>query len=249
MSDVIQDGEFPVAAPKLSIVVPQAIRDQMKADTAAMASKIQAPGGDLIKLTKDKHFKLPDGTKNPGPLSVVILGFTSTNKFFDRPYKEGDVTPPACFSIGDDPSSLVPSANSPDVQSKDCKGCPNNQFGSKGNGKACGNHRLLLVRAGMGDDASDPSAPKFIVQISPTGVRAFDAYVASIRATYDAPLYAVVTDIYFDPGSEYQSLRFGNPQPNVNLQLHFSEVQAAKERLAQEPDVSGYTAIVKKGKR
>lgn len=235
--------------PSTALVVPQAIREQFKKDAEALKTKIQAPGGDLIKLTKDKHFKLPDGTKHPGPLKVTILAFNSTNKFFDRPYKDGEVTPPACFAIGEEPTSLVPSKNSPVKQAESCNKCPNNEFGSKGNGKACGNHRMLLVRAGEGDDASDPQAPKFKLQVSPTGVRAFDAYVSSIRTQFEAPIYAVVTEIYFDPNSEYQSLRFGNPTPNENLELHFKEAQAAKEALAQEPDVSGYVAPPKKGKK
>ena len=249
--EVVREVEVEKSAtpPGTALVIPQAIRDQFQKDADSLKDKVQVVGGDLIKLTKDKHFKLPDGTKNPGPLAVTILGFTSTNKFFDRPYKEGEVIPPACFAIGDNPLELVPSDKSPDKQADSCSKCPNNEFGSKGNGKACGNHRLLMIRAGTGDDASDPNAPKYKLQISPTGVRAFDAYVQSIRTQYQAPIYAVVTEIYFDPNVDYQSLRFGNPQPNPNLELHFKEAQAAKEALKQEPDVSGYTPPVKKGKK
>lgn len=239
-----------VAVPQSGgLVIPQALREQLAAETQELAKRIQAPGGDLIKLTKDKHFKLPDGTKHPGPLNVVILDFLSVNKFFDRPYKEGEVTPPACFAIGLEPTSLVPSKNSPDKQAPACNKCPNNEFNSKGNGKACSNHRLLAVVAGVGNDALDPEAPMYLLQVSPTGLKAFDSYVATIRGQFQAPPIAVVTDIYFDPSSEYQSLRFGNPQPNLNLEMHFSRRSRARERLLQEPDVSSYVAPTKKGKK
>lgn len=247
--EVITAAEVAAVKPGTALAIPPALREQMALDAAELKKRIQAPGGDLIKLTKDKHFKLPDGTKQPGPLTVVILDFLSVNKFFDRPYKEGEITPPACFAIGTEPSSLIPSKNSPDKQNESCNKCPNNEFGSKGNGKACANHRLMVVRAGTGTEGANPDSPKYLLQVSPTGIKAFDSYVSSIHTQFDTAPYAVVTDIYFDPESEYQSLRFGNPQPNVNLVLHMGERKAAHERLLQEPDVSGYTAPVKKGKK
>lgn len=220
--------------------LPVSVAEQLKAETEALASRIQAPGGDKIKLTKKKTFKLPDGTEHPGPLSVVIVDFVSANRFFDRPYKEGEVTPPACFAIGLEPQNLVPSAKSPDKQNDNCAKCPNNEFGSKGNGKACSNHRVLAVVAGEGDLANDPEAPMWTLEVSPTGLKAFDAYVATVRTQYGVPPIGVITDIFFDPSSEYQSLRFGNPQPNPNLEGHFARRAAARERLMAEPDVSKY---------
>jgi len=243
----------PVASTQVAVLpanLPAALREQLAAETAAMGSRIQAGGGDFIKLTKDKHFKLPDGTKHPGPLEVVVLDFVSANNFFDRPYKEGEITPPACFAIGLEPSSLVPSKNSPDRQADACNTCPNNEWGSKGEGKACTNNRILAIVAGIGDDGADPDAPLYLIKVSPTATKAWDSYVATIRAQYNAPPVAVVTDIFFDPSSEFQSLRFGNPRPNENLEMHFARKAAARQRLLQEPDVSGYKKVeVKKGRR
>lgn len=235
--------------PGTQLALPPNLKALLDAEAKELAKRIQAPGGDLIKVTKDKHFKLPDGTKHAGPLSVVILDFVSTNLFFDRPYKEGEITPPACFAIGLEPTSLVPSSNSPDKQADSCRECPNNEFGSKGNGKACGNHRLLAVVAGTGEDAKDPNSQMYLLRLSPTAVKSFDGYVSSIRTQFGYSPIVVVTDIFFDPNVEYQSLRFGNPQPNANLQVHMARRAAARERLLQEPDVSGYEKPTKKGKR
>lgn len=226
--------------------LPVNIAEQLAAETKALASRIQAPGGDKIKLTKKKTFKLPDGTESPGPLTVVILDFVSMNKFFDRPYKEGEISPPACYALGLEPTNLVPSEKSPDKQSASCGTCPNNEFGSKGDGKACSNHRVLAVVAGAGDTALDPNSPMWLVEVSPTAIKAFDAYVSMVRTQFGVPPVGVITDIFFDPSSEYQSLRFGNPQPNPNLELHFGRRTAARTRLLTEPDVSAYTKPGKK---
>lgn len=222
------------------------IKEELKRETEALKSRISAPSGDKIKLTKDKKFKLPDGTVQEGPLTVVILDFVSVNEFFDRPYKEGEYSPPACFALGTDVNDkLAPSANSPDRQSEKCGGCPNNEFGSKNDGKACTNKRRLAVTTA--DD--NPDAPIYILEVSPTSIKAFDAYVSMVRTQFETPPIGVVTDVFFDPNVQYQNLRFGNPQPNPNLEMHFGRKQAAKERLMAEPDVSKYEKPKKAGRK
>lgn len=228
--------------------LPATIQQELAKETAELANRIAAPTGKKIKLTKKKTFKLPDGTESAGPLTVVILDFVSANTFHDSPYKEGEYSAPACFAIGLDVNDkLVPSKNSPDKQADTCKDCPNNEFGSKGDGKACKNLRKLAVIAGSGKDALDPESEMWLLEVSPTAGKAFDAYVSTVRTQYNVPPIGVITDIFFDPNSEYQSLRFGNPQPNPNLEMHFGRRAAAREMLTTEPDVSKYTAP--KGKK
>jgi hypothetical protein len=53
---------------------------------------------------------------------------------------------------------------------------------------------------------------------------------------------AVVTTVSFDDNVTYASLRFGNPQPNEQLAVHFARQEEAKTLLNQEPDVSNYEA-------
>lgn len=222
------------------------IEEQMARDVALLKGRIQTPSGQKIRLLRTKKFRLPDGTEHPGPMNVVVVDFVSVNKFFDRPYKDGEIVPPACFSINLAPTGMVPSANSPDKQSEACDGCPNNEFGSKGDGKACGNHRLLAIVAGLGDLASDPKAPMWLLEVSPTGLKHFDAYAERVRTQNGRPLYGVVTEIFFDPSSEYPSLRFAKPEDNPNAALHYSRVKEAREILTREPDVSGYKPLAKK---
>jgi len=213
------------------------IRAEIKRQSDEIAKKIGAPSGDFIKVQQDKTFKLPDGAVSPGPIRGVIVDFTSANMFYDRPYKEGEVVPPACFAIGEEPEALVPSNNSPDKQSDNgCKPCVNNVFGSKGRGKACTNTRILAI---VQPDA-DPNSPLWLLKVSPTAIKAFDAYVQTIKAQFDGTPILVETDIYFASDEKFPSLRFGNPTENKNLAVHFARQKAAKERLLAEPDVSQY---------
>lgn len=211
------------------------IRAELKKQSDEIASRIGKPGGDFIKVQTDKSFKLPDGTVDKGPLSVVILDFISGNFYYDRPYKEGEMVPPACFAIGPEPDALIPHASSPVKQHADCKGCANNVFGTNGAGKACTNTRVLAVTAPGPDDA-----PIYYLKVSPTAVRAWDAYVKSIKAQFATLPIGVVTDIYFDESLKYASLRFGNPQENEHLAKHYDMIQVARERLLTAPDVSQY---------
>ena len=218
---------------------------QLKADLAKQAEeigkKIQAPSGDKIRLTKDKKFVLPDGTKSEAGavLSVVVLDFVAGTNFYDRPYSEDDPIPPACFALGEgNHKTLIPSENAPDKQSDDCLSCPNNQFGSAGKGKACKNFYLLAVT--QPDD--DPESPVWLLKVSSTGLRSWDGHVGAVRAAFKTPPVGVVTDVWLDADSDFQSLRFGNPVENPNVALHNGRRAAALKRLLIEPDVSAYEA-------
>jgi hypothetical protein len=162
----------------------------------------------------------------------------SFNAWYDRGYVEGEAVPPACFAIGPDPEELVPSEKSPVRQADSCAECAFNEWGSKGKGKMCGNHRVLAVV----EDSDDPKAPIMTLKVSPTGIRYWDAHVADCFAANPAGPIAAVTEIYFDEDSDYPSLRFCSPEPSVNenVALHVTRQSVAADKLAREPDVSQY---------
>lgn len=224
--------------------LPADIQAKLKADAEAMQKKIGAPGGDKIRLLREKKFKLPDGRESAGPLRVVIVDFVSLNAFYDRPFNEKDKTPAACYALGAvKPKDLVPSLKSPVKQADKCTGCPNNEFGSKGAGKACGNHYLL----GCVEPTADPDGPVYIIQLGPKTTRNWEGYVSSIMMKHGAPPILVSTEIWFDPDEASQVLRFGNPESNENLALHMARKDAILKRLLVEPDVSSYAPLAKPG--
>ena len=227
-----------VAVKKESNVV--AITNRLKAQVADLSTRVAPAGGDSIRVTQDKKFQLPNGTKSEGPLDVVIVDFITVHNYYEGAYDKDNIVPPNCFAIGRIPLQMIPSANAPDKQADNCQTCPMNQWGSSGKGKACKNGRLLAV---LPPDATEDD-PLMVISVSPTAVKAFDAYVAAVALKFGMSPAGVITEVSFDPSVDYGSLRFGNPRMNENLDNTASDARldAAEARLKQEPDVSSFEA-------
>ncbi len=213
------------------------IEEQLAQEMAGIQGQIGLAATNKIK-TGDKVFTFPDGTVDPGPIQVVILDFITKNKLYEGKYDASNPQPPVCFSIGKTINDLTPSANSLEAQADSCSGCPMNEFGSDGNGKACKNTRVLAVMApdaAAGDDV-------MTIEVSPTALKGFDAYVSTVARLYNKPPIAVVTEVSFDQNSTWPKLVFSDPQPNANLPVHFAKRAEAQEMLATEPDMSNAEA-------
>lgn len=238
-----------VAVKKSTSVV--SVKEMMAAQLAAMAGKTAPAGGNKIRVTQDKQFILPDGTKTPGPIQAVVLDFTSMNTWYENEFDKNTIVPPNCFAIGDIPTKLMPSANSPDKQGDEdgnCAGCPMNAWGSgKNGGKACKNSRVLAVIV-PGEDTTPEDAPIWTIQTSPTAIKGFDGYVKNVQRMFGTPPIGVVTSISFDENQTYATLVFSDPVPNEDVGACFGRLEEAREVLATEPDVSsfGQTAPAKK---
>ena len=169
-----------VAVKKTGAVVSiTEIQNQLKAQAAAINEKVAPASGITIQVSQSKEFKFPDGTKGD-EFECVIVDFTSVNFFYEGEYDKDNITPPACFAVGNNPLQLVPSDNSPNKQNDTCKGCPMNEFGSAGKGKACKNQRLLAV---LPPDATEDT-PIWLLKVSPTAIKAFDSYVRSVASAF-----------------------------------------------------------------
>lgn len=222
------------------------INEQVKKDLADLQNRTGAPGGDQIRVTQDKNFILPDGQKHPGPLQLVIVDFVTHRDFYDRPFDKGNPTPPACFAISVSPKDMVPDKSSPVMQSDQCNGCPMNEFGSDGDGKACKEKRAMAVIPADADANSDIA----VLLASATALKGFDGYVRSVGAALGKATYQVITEVSFDPNVTYASLRFSNPQPASDdlVQTAFALRAKARERLLAAPDVSQYKPPQAKGR-
>lgn len=212
------------------------IQDALKAQVAGLANRVAPASGNKIRITQDKKFVLPDGSKSDGPLELVIVDFTTTHNFYAQAFDKDNIVPPACFAIGSDPRNMAPSPNAPEPQSDNCQSCPMNQYGSDGKGKACKNGRLLAV---LPPDA-DADTPMWTLAVSPTALKPFDGYVQAVARTFGMPPVSVVTTVSFNNSATYAQLQFSNPVPNANLAESFNRQAEAKDMLAIEPDVSGY---------
>ena len=225
-----------VAVKKASSTSIVSIQEALKAQAAAVSDKTSPASGPAIHVTQDKQFLLPDGTKTPGPLELVIVEFASKNSFYEGSYDPKNITPPACFALGSNPLKLVPSKNAPVPQAVDCTSCQMNQFDSNGTSKACKNSRVMAV---LPPDA-DENTPLWTLATSPTANRGFDGFVSGVSRIFQLPPIGVVATVGFDENKTYAKLTFSNPQPNPNVGIHFARQDEARAMLAVEPDVSAY---------
>jgi len=225
-----------VKKPGGAVVDIAAMREALRQQAAGMGDRTQ-PGSGLKISTKGKRFTLPDGTKTTDPLSLVILDFIAINKFYQGKYDAENPEAPACFAISVNPKNMIPSANSPVRQSDACNGCPLNEFKSadNGKGKACKNGRMLAVLSPDADEDDDI----WLIEVSPTGLKGFDNYVAGLARMGMTPM-EMITTVSLDEAQDYPVLQFSNPVPNENLAVHFARQEEAKKLLATEPDVSSF---------
>ena len=216
------------------------IQEMLRKQAEANAARVEPGSGKSIRIGQDKSFTLPDGTKTRESLQLVVVDFVSRNEYYEGAYNKDDITHPNCFAIHPEPRQLAPSDNSPDKQCDDCASCPMNQFGSAptGAGKACKNTRVLAV---MPPDADDDTEI-WTLKVSPTAIKAFDGFVASVNRAFQLPPVGVVVTVGFSDAKDFPSLEFTDPQLNENVAVHFGRQDEAREMLMREPDVSSFGA-------
>lgn len=219
------------------------IREMLAKNAAGMADRTAPAAGNYIRVTQDKQFVLPDGTKTPGPLQLVVVDFIASNRFYESAYDPKNPTPPACFAIDTNPQKMAPSANAPLAQAKDCQACPMNQFGSDGDGKACKNSRILAV---LPPDANEDT-PMWLLATSPTANKGFDGFVTSVARVFQTPPVGVVVTVGFDPSVTYAKLTFSDPQAlgDEQLMAFYARQEEAMAMLTVEPDVSKFQPVAK----
>lgn len=213
------------------------IKEQLQKQAADLNDRVAPASGISISI-KNGEFRFPDGRKTSDPIEVVIVDFAAANLFYEGKFDANNMTPPSCFAIGTNPIKLEPSENSPVKQSDSCSGCPMNEFGSDGKGKACKNTRILGV---LPPDA-DADTPMWKLSVPPTSSKNWDNYVRQVSTMFQMPPVSVVTTIAFDENFEYPVLKFGEPKPNEQLAEHFARQDEARQLVLAEPDVSGFEA-------
>ena len=225
-------------APKGAVV---SYEEQIKREVAEMQERVNAPAGVSVRLTKAKTFAMPDKTTQPGPMRAVVVDFIGKNMFYDRPYKEGVIVTPACWAAHKFIKQMAPPNTVPAKQGEACATCKQNEWGSAGDGsnrKGCKNGiQLALMQA----DATEDS-PIFTLMVPPTSLGAWSAYVDTLAKAQGTIPRAVVTEIAFDPGSDYQKLTFKAAGPNKGIGVHMAKLGEATAILGQLPDPSGYEA-------
>lgn len=204
---------------------------ELAAEAQAIAENIQVGTGNVISL-KDKQFTFPDGLVTTDPIELVIVDYAFRNQLFKGKYDPKNPSPPVCWAINRIERDLAPSANVPNPESSACGACPNNQFGSDGDSKACKNQLVLAVVA----PDSGPDDPVFTLAVPPTSLKAAKAYIATIAKLHGSAPVKFVTEIALHPDSSYSKLMFKILDPNENYAAHFARRAEAEMVLMAEPE-------------
>jgi len=216
------------------------IRAKLASQVAVLGERTAPASGIAIHIGQNKEFRFPDGSKGTS-FEAVIVDFISVRNLYPETYNAKAIKPPICFAIGTNPRNLVPSKNSPEIQSQACSVCPNAEYETALNGKggqACKEGRkMALLPADMKADS-----PIWTLTVSPTALKAFDSYVMSVAGAFQMPPLGVVTKIAFNDAFDYPTLTFGEPAPNEQVGEALRRQSEATKLLNTEPDVSGYAA-------
>lgn len=182
--------------------------EQELAADAAKQSAAPASGGERAFFSISKGTLKFDGAKvKDNKTDVVILDFAYVNAFYPGAFKEGETQSPVCSAIARDKLELAPDNTVEDKQSDECAGCPQNEFGSKGDGsnaKACGNKlRLAVISAAeLEEPEGIANAQIAYIMVPPTSLKAFGNYFKETcegaRGVRVKPIYAVATTISLD---------------------------------------------------
>lgn len=180
--------------------------------------RVQLKGGQINFLAEDGKpmgtVQNSDSTITAFPqytnsAEIIILGIapegnTSYRTLYLTQYKDGDTSPPDCWSA----DGIHPSPKSFAKQSADCASCPKNVAGtsSTGKGKACGSRKRLVVVF-----ANDPEMRLFSMDLSSTALfgtsaRAAEGYLtladyAKMLKQGGAFFEGVVTEVCFSEGA------------------------------------------------
>lgn len=220
--------------------LPINFKEQLAAMAANIQKRVQPPSGDVIQVTQTKEFVFPDGVTSGDPFYAVVVDFIAANMYYSSRFDRNNISPPACFALGEDLVNMIPSVNSPDKQADTCMTCPQNKFGSEGKGKACKNQRVLAVIVVKPGENVTAESPIWLLRLSPTAITPWDSYVTKVARAFDTPPVGVISHIGFDGNSQYPSVRFGQPKPNEFLDVCFPRMKEAHDRLMVEPDVSNW---------
>lgn len=199
-----------------------------------------AGGGDNITINNGKKLFIMPNEQEVDEFEALIVDFAYRNEYYIGAYNPKEITPPACFAIAPSTTQLIPSDNSPVKQGDDCAVCQQNQFGShpNGNGKACKNTVILALALPNAGDIS--SAELWTLKTSPTAIRHFNKYATGISGM-KLPLGAVRTRFYFDPESDFASVRFEAMGVEADcIDAVLARKDEATQRLMEEPDVSQF---------
>lgn len=201
--------------------LPARLANRGERSTSINKDVVRAPAyptlsikGKVFTIVKDGQKKILTKPDEPDEVAqsigvVVLRANMGSKNFYRNGFKEGDASPPDCWSH----DGIVPSPNAREPQAKKCALCPHNVWGSRisndgdrpgeeKKGKACSDQGRLAVAA---PDAMDKGA--MLLRVPPASIKNWRAAVKVIdgrKLDYNE----VVFKVSFDPQQASPMLMF-----------------------------------------
>lgn len=174
-------------------------------------------GGKFIS-TKGGQLSYDGNLMKDNEMYVVIVDHIFENAYYEGRYNPDNLQPPTCFAFGRSEKDLIPHVNVIDADQNPCDactGCPMNEWGSDGRGKACKNvRRLAVIPAGhvngktdeleLYDDDHFKSADVAYLKLPVTSTKGFSTYIKQVAQAYNKPVLGVITRVYCTPDDKTQ---------------------------------------------
>ncbi len=189
-------------------------KDRLKRDADRQATAEASVQTSTAYQVKGSTLLFNDVPVFGNELLCVILANRFHNVFYDRPYEPGETFPPACYAYGEGAKEMAPAEKviiAGNAVHETCLGCPNNEYGSSGTGrgKACSNRRKLEIlvigsivsgRPKLFTKATEIADQEIVsLLIPPTSGKNFSTFAKQVKATFDYPVYGVITRLKVEP--------------------------------------------------
>jgi hypothetical protein len=206
--------------------------DERLAQLAEEYTAAEQQGGTFLS-TKGGVLSFQDEPLPGNQMVVVILDVVHERTFYTEKFVAGaeNNLPPVCYAFGRTPQEVDEMAPHPSMQvgpdyfvpqSEQCKGCPNDEWGSSdtGRGKACGERRrVALLPAGwyqpkrgsrdfdlhlFDDPAHYASADIAFLKLPVMSVKDYGRYAHSLQSAHRRPPFGVISRVYLEPDPKSQ---------------------------------------------
>jgi len=187
------------------------IQEEMAAMAETMAAGLKV-SSDKIS-TQNKAFKMPDGTILGPSMKAVVLGFAKSHSFYENEqFDPNKIQEPICFSDSVGEEEEIPASSVDKPFAPTCAECEHNQFGTAqggaGKGKRCKEeYRIAVVPEGYSEAV--------ILNIPPTGIKAFSNTMKSLITSFGMPVKAMCT-FEFNPNVQFSQPVIVNAEPNTD---------------------------------
>lgn len=237
--------------------------------------KAVSVGGKFIS-TKGGTLSFDGNPMKDNEMFVIIVDHIFENAYYEGRFNPESPQPPTCFAFGRSEKELIPHVNVVEAEQNPCDtcaGCPMNEWGSDGRGKACKNvRRLALIPAGIVNNKTDElelydtghfeSAEVAYLKLPVTSTKGFSSYIKQVAQAYSKPVLGVITRIYCEPDPKTQYKVHFEAVDEVPVELLGTLMQrrsavveeidfpySLEERQPQKPSKSGRQAPGGKPKR